>query len=949
MRWLCDTRLSEGVGRIFSCNDDDHYQTGIALKEVAELSSPFSNLRPKLLNIALFANAEDFIELITLVTEDKSLLFSSVFYGGPAYRIANFMPESQTAIQIPDNLTIQATENITYYKQLNSLSTYIVILGDDYNGATDNSIPVINLLKKHHNVLQLDFRRLTDTPVLEFIKNSLLEIKDDVKNLNIEGIYINGHGRNIKKQSGHNTHVIKIDMIQESIETQNLVQEIVAALEIDTPINLILRSCHSGMAIEELMGVLPRDSILFTHARKTEISYAKTESTIGQHFEYHDHFILDYLLQNDYVGSIPYVANTSKLDLGNLWQLANLLLQKIKFTEQMQNDIVEKLSTFPDANLIKETLATLIKNHSFFKKEPEIFSYYDISTQNTALAIMYYTYRFHTDYLHEQFVMDRQVALKAIARNAIAFVHLDKSIQTDLEFIQQALKTNGKLLEFLPHRVQSDSHLTLKALEHNVEALQYISTELQNDPIMVWEAISQDGSQLKFVNKIWQNNERILLRALKTYPKALQYADEMIRDNLVLAKKAVEVNGLALCDLSARLQSTKEIIYKAVEQNGEAIQCAAESYQNNKELALIAIARNHKAFKLLPEKFRDDEELALQVISLDPWLYKYIGNTLKSNRSVALKALTTDPSVFRIMDSFSRGDKELITAIIKDSNEHAFSKHDPALYYKYLDPTVLKDADFILQNNFPIEYVAFPLLDDTEFIIKAIELKEDKFSSVDIDINGQKKSLLHTSKNEILSNASDRLKDDSEFMLKILNMGDYGRYHIGDQLRNNAAFMFKAMTINNDNLYVLGEELRDNLEFMIDVSIFNQDNARIASISVKNEEECKPYYVAYLTERYAKIILNQSLMRNECDLPLHMDYLAIEEELYNIMPLGEEPEKFIMCLADNFRKWADPILDCERLIPNVDDHLQLSESGLCPTPYELELYIARDIQCVCPL
>ena len=107
---------------------------------------------------------------------------------------------------------------------------------------------------------------------------------------------------------------------------------------------------------------------------------------------------------------------------------------------------------------------------------------------------------------------------------------------------------------------KNDKKIVLEALKQDGRALQYVSEELRNDEEIVLAAVKQKGFALKYVPTQFKNSKKIVLEAVKQYGVALQFA-------------------------SLRIQNDKEVVLEAVKQDGFAILYASKGLKNNKEFA----------------------------------------------------------------------------------------------------------------------------------------------------------------------------------------------------------------------------------------------------------------------------------------------------------------------------------------------------------------------------
>ena len=241
--------------------------------------------------------------------------------------------------------------------------------------------------------------------------------------------------------------------------------------------------------MEVLGDILPKGSKVLTLAVKDQSSNRTNEQLAGKIFEYHDHFILDYLTGWGY--STPYILDTASLDIGDLQQVRNHLLQELNFSTELKTDIVDKLSFFLNADRIKDVLDKLAANKEFHENDFML-------SNKLILGIVYYIYRFYD--ISTKFQSNQEILLDAIERNASAFWHASADLQNDLKFIEKSLERNGLVLKILPREMQNDELLVTKAVKQNGKALLYAGDKFKANQIIVEIAIKQNAEAFLYIS-----------------------------------------------------------------------------------------------------------------------------------------------------------------------------------------------------------------------------------------------------------------------------------------------------------------------------------------------------------------------------------------------------------------------------------------------------------------
>ena len=72
--------------------------------------------------------------------------------------------------------------------------------------------------------------------------------------------------------------------------------------------------------------------------------------------------------------------------------------------------------------------------------------------------------------------------------------------RADREVVLQAVRQNGKALQYASEELKNDREVVLQAITQNGKALQYASPELQDDEEVVLQAVAQNGEALQYAS-----------------------------------------------------------------------------------------------------------------------------------------------------------------------------------------------------------------------------------------------------------------------------------------------------------------------------------------------------------------------------------------------------------------------------------------------------------------
>jgi len=249
-----------------------------------------------------------------------------------------------------------------------------------------------------------------------------------------------------------------------------------------------------------------------------------------------------------------------------------------------------------------------------------------------------------------------------------------------------------------------------------------------------------------------------------------------------------------------------------------------DSIKIAKKKAYIVLMVGINNFEELKQSdFTNDKDFMLNLIRLNYKSLEYISDKLKNDKDFILTAIKANNKSIQYIP------KELM------SDEFFLSSLSPIIdVYQLIysaSLTLIDDQDFLM-NVLKINYMVL-----NEVFIKSKKFKNDEnffLQALEKKINGS-----------ILKYASEELKKNEEFILKIIKFVDHGLMYISEELKENEEFILKAINININVLSFVSKELMKNVDFVSRVvSIYGsalryaseelRDNKYVVSIAVAN-------------------------------------------------------------------------------------------------------------------
>lgn len=276
----------------------------------------------------------------------------------------------------------------------------------------------------------------------------------------------------------------------------------------------------------------------------------------------------------------------------------------------------------------------------------------------------------------------------------IAYIILAKrglSLENDRNFILEAVKKDGTLLQYASAEFRNDYEIAKAACTQNKDALEYTSNQK-----LVKEIVSEKGFDLSCASNDLRNNAEIVKAAVEQDGYALKYASDALKNNAEIVKAAVSNYGRALQDASVALKDNLEIVKAAVSNYGSVLQFASDNMRNNREVALCAVSQNGFAlcWILSEEVATDPEILAATLHQVAETEYKkspemtYIKQTLvEANRekvSEELRKLKVDNlKLLRFLEQLFSNDNETYQKWVQALSAPVESKRDRTVKFYF--------------------------------------------------------------------------------------------------------------------------------------------------------------------------------------------------------------------------------------------------------------------------
>jgi hypothetical protein len=310
--------------------------------------------------------------------------------------------------------------------------------------------------------------------------------------------------------------------------------------------------------------------------------------------------------------------------------------------------------------------------------------------------------------------------------SARIFKKLPIELLSDNDFMIEAIKRNGLILEFASNQLLNNPELVLEAVEninktkgefHVDSPLKFASDSIKNTYNIVLEAVKRDGTVIKYASKELQLNQDILLEAVKNgsglydflrLPKTLQTRENLLitiragfglinllpiefNRDVEIISEIVKKNGQELRSLLPEFQNNFDIVLAAVKNKGISLKYASVDLKNNYSIVLASVQNMGEALEFASDNLKNDFNIVKAAIEIAPTSIQFASDLLKDNKQLALIAIEKDIEVFRYISDNLKQDKELALIPLKKAGVFKFNE-----YWKLISSKLKSDLDFLI-------------------------------------------------------------------------------------------------------------------------------------------------------------------------------------------------------------------------------------------------------------
>lgn len=257
----------------------------------------------------------------------------------------------------------------------------------------------------------------------------------------------------------------------------------------------------------------------------------------------------------------------------------------------------------------------------------------------------------------------RAMEARGLSYAAYSSVKIEPLFLEDRDFLLEAVKINGNILNKVEGPLKYDRELLLVAAQNSPDsfALRYkLPEDILSDYEFMLKLVAVKGKFLwqYFTHRNYspfsKEERKLILAAVANDFEAFDYPN--LSGNLncwrdkEFALELVGVNGNVFKYFCKQLRGDKNIVLKAIENNYRLFELATNNLRSDERFIMRAMEVNACCLAFAPAHMREDRELVTRLMQKNPFVYRYAKGEMSNDASLALQAVKGAPNLYHYLD-----------------------------------------------------------------------------------------------------------------------------------------------------------------------------------------------------------------------------------------------------------------------------------------------------------
>lgn len=224
-------------------------------------------------------------------------------------------------------------------------------------------------------------------------------------------------------------------------------------------------------------------------------------------------------------------------------------------------------------------------------------------------------------YIGNDLKTNRKFVKSVILRNGNNLCHFPH-FAGDRKMVVVAIEANPWALKYASDDLKADKELIFKVIKRSANYIEEVDPKLITDRDFVLDAVKCNGLILQYC-KEFHNDDEIVIAAIKNCGSVIKSLPNYA-ENPKYALMAISSNSRAICSMSKKLTADFDFMIKAVSMDSRCIRFASTELKDNETLAIAAIKKIPFVFSEVSQRLKDDKDMMELALSLDQKNIRYV-------------------------------------------------------------------------------------------------------------------------------------------------------------------------------------------------------------------------------------------------------------------------------------------------------------------------------------
>lgn len=261
----------------------------------------------------------------------------------------------------------------------------------------------------------------------------------------------------------------------------------------------------------------------------------------------------------------------------------------------------------------------------------------------------------------------------------------------------------------------------------------------------------------------------------------------------------IPLHGASVPEIPEAWRSDREFITEAVKINGDALAQASEELQRDKDLYLLAVGtcNSYRALPPIPVEWKSDRKFISEALQKNGSVLEQASAELKSDREILMQVASKNDDTYRgaELSEELKADKEFLLKLLSVDGRFLFRIYEGKVMPDEVDMDLVRAA--ISQNYSVVSIFSYQALGDRDFVKQLVNIHGRVLEYVAPRFRDDEELVYDAVVTyRAFEYASNRLKNDEAFLMKILDKNPSCIAYAPVKYREDRALMKKLIDVH---------------------------------------------------------------------------------------------------------------------------------------------------------